>query len=272
MILDPVAPAYSSGQSPSDLRSHSEAALIPPIRSPVGIAAGRSNHRHRIRVLYSVGHLLRGGIEMWLYQVVQHMDPSHFEHHILVRTDKEEPFTEAFRKIGAKVIPCLNYKRPVKYARNLRRVIQHHGPYDILHLHGSNPNGLLALLFAKPLGIPTRVVHSHNDIRPLLRSRGLAYRSYVTLTLLCLRFFADRGFAASVPAAESMFGLPWKTDKRWNVLHCGVEFGPFEIPADPNLRKRAGASGRRICHRPRRALPSAKKPRIPPKNCSGARP
>jgi glycosyltransferase involved in cell wall biosynthesis len=168
------------------------------------------------------------------------MDPSRFEHHILVRTDKEEPFTEAFRNLGARIVPCLDYKIPVKYARNLRRAVRDNGPYDILHVHGSNPNGLLALLLAKRLGIRTRVVHSHNDIRPLLKNRGFAYRSYVGVTLQCLRLFADGGFAASVRAAESMFGSAWKNDKRWTILHYGVDFKPFAEPPDPLLRKRLG--------------------------------
>ena len=112
------------------------------------------------------------------------------------------------------------------------------GPYDILHVHGSNPNGLLALLLASPFGISARIVHSHNDIRPLLKNRGIVYRSYVGVTLQCLRLFADSGFAASVRAAESMFGTAWKNDKRWTVLHYGVDFKPFAGPPDPLLRKR----------------------------------
>jgi glycosyltransferase involved in cell wall biosynthesis len=168
------------------------------------------------------------------------MDPSHFEHHVLVRTDREEPFTQAFRDVGFRVIPCLDYTRPFRYARNFRRVIRENGQYDILHVHGSNPNGLLALFFAKPLGIPARVIHSHNDIRPLLRGRGIAYRTYVHATLVCLRTFADHGFAASALAAESMFGVDWRYDKRWEVLHCGIDFRPFEQPVDPSFRKSLG--------------------------------
>ncbi len=196
--------------------------------------------RRRIRVLHSVGHLLRGGIEMWLYQVLQQLDCSRFEHHVLVRTDKEEPFTEAFRQAGVPVLPCLNYSNPVKYFLNFRRLVAENGPYDILHVHGSNPNGLLALLFARALGIPNSIIHSHNDIRPLLRRRGIIYRSYVGFTLKCLRMLADRGFAASTLAAESMFGPSWQSESRWKLLYYGVDFEPFAEPPDPNLRKSLG--------------------------------
>src|SRR5579863_7783366 len=70
----------------------------------------------RIRVLHVMGHLLRGGIEIWLYQMIKHLDPLHFAHHILVRTAEEEAFTETFRQAGVRVIPCLNYKNPFKFA------------------------------------------------------------------------------------------------------------------------------------------------------------
>src|SRR5215813_10978712 len=121
-----------------------------------------------VRILHSVGHLLRGGIEMWLYQMIRRLDQ--YEHHVLVRTAEEEPFTAGFREIGVRVLSCLNYANPPKYFKNLRAVVQQNGPYDILHVHGSNPNGLLAMFFAKRLGIPSTLIHSHNDLSPLLES------------------------------------------------------------------------------------------------------
>jgi glycosyltransferase involved in cell wall biosynthesis len=191
-----------------------------------------------------VGHLLRGGIEMWLYQTLQKLDVTRFEHHVLVRTDKEEPFTEAFRQAGFRVVPCLNYSNPLKYARNLRRVVDEYGPYDVLHVHGSNPNGLLALLCARSFGIKTRIVHSHNDVRPLLTTRGFIYNTYVNLTLQCFRRFADLGFACSELAGKSMFGSSWENDSRWRLLHYGVNFKPFSEPPDRALRAELGIPDR----------------------------
>lgn len=216
------------------------ASIDPTEISGSGFVASPHNTKPRIRILHSVGHLLRGGIETWLYQVLQRLDVDCFEHHVLVRTDKKEPFTEAFEQAGIRVLPCLNYGNPTKYASNLRRVVRHNGPYDILHVHGSNPNGLLALLLAKPLGIPVRIVHSHNDVRPLLEARGFAYKLYVRSTLHCLRLFSDHGIAASVLAAESMFGSSWQTDARWKLLYYGMNFAPFAEPPDPDLRESLG--------------------------------
>ena len=222
---------------------HSEEPTAMPIsiETPeLPVMAAVQNPKPRIRVLHSIGHLLRGGIETWLYQMLQRFDSDRYEHHILVRTDKEEPFTQAFRQAGFRVLPCLNYGNPVKYKANFRRVVEQNGPYDILHVHGSNPNGLMALMFARQVGISATIVHSHNDVQPLLENRGTAYRTYVGLTLRWLRKLADRGFACSILAAESMFGPAWREDKRWQLLYNGVDFEPFAQPPDPHLRSQLG--------------------------------
>jgi glycosyltransferase involved in cell wall biosynthesis len=179
---------------------------------------------------------LRGGIETWLYETIKALQPEEFEHHLLVRTAKNESFTDAFKQAGVKVIPCLSYQNPIKYALNLRRIVRENGPYQILHVHGSNPNGLLALLLAKRLGISSTVVHSHNDLRPLLERRGAMYRLYVDSTLKVLRRFSDCGLAASARAAESMFGDSWQKDNRFRLLFYGIDFRPFAEPRDRRLR------------------------------------
>jgi glycosyltransferase involved in cell wall biosynthesis len=51
---------------------------------------------------------------------------------------------------------------------------------------------------------------------------------------------ADFGFAASVLAAESMFGTRWNGDKRWELLYYGVDCKPFAKPRDAAMRGRLG--------------------------------
>lgn len=202
--------------------------------------SGRLASGHRVRVLHSVGHLLRGGIETWLYGAIRKLDSGQFEHHVMVRTDKEEAFTAAFREAGAKVLPCLSVQNPLKYAGNFRRLVREHGPYDILHVHGSNPNGLMALLLAGRVGIKHCVVHSHNDVRPLLEGKGPVYRAYVSATLALYRSFSDCGLAASILAAESMFGPAWERDPRWQLLYYGIDFEPFRQAPPGHLRRELG--------------------------------
>jgi glycosyltransferase involved in cell wall biosynthesis len=192
-----------------------------------------------VRVLHSVGHLLRGGIEKWLFQTLPTQRPQ-CEHHILVRTAEEEAFTSAFREAGIPVLVCSHFSNPVRYARDFNRLVKEHGPYDILHVHGSSFSGLLTLALARAAGIRRAIVHSHNDVRPLLNDRGHLYRAYVSGVLKAYRALADFGFATSILAAESMFGPQWKKDKRWELLYCGVDCKPFAKPKDVAMRAGLG--------------------------------
>lgn len=189
----------------------------------------------RIRVLHSVGHLSRGGIETWLFQMVEQLDSSRFEHHVLVWTDREEPFTAQFRAAGAKVLPCLNHSNPLKLTRNLSAIIHANGPYDILHTHGTHFQGIV-MMAAGILGVRKRIAHSHNDIRPVLAVASLPYRLYAAAGRGAVRHLASAGYGVSERAAECMFGARWQRDPRWHILHCGVYFKPFFRTPDQQLR------------------------------------
>lgn len=204
-------------------------------------ALGNPARRHgaRIRILHSVGHLIRGGIEHWLLDVIQRLDPLRFEHHVMVWTDEEEAFTADFRAAGATVLPCLRHTNPVLFARNLRQLVKRHGPYDLLHTHGTYYHGYVMLL-AKLLGIPVRVAHSHNDTRAFLRQAPLAYRAYAAAGHTAIRRFATAGIGVSEQAAASMFGPGWPSDGRWRRLFCGIDLAPYDAAPDRHLRAALG--------------------------------
>ena len=194
----------------------------------------------RIRVLHIMGHLLRGGIETWLYQMIQRLDPSCFSHHILVRTAEEEPFTDSFRQAGVRVIPCLHFKNPVLFARNFIQAVSQNGPYDVAHIHGTSFSGLLCLLLSKALGGCSVIVHSHNDIGPLLQTSSPHYRLYCRLVGFFYKMLPDLGFACSERAAMSMFGPRWRQDDRFRLLYYGIDFAPFAATPDAGLRRKLG--------------------------------
>src|SRR6266568_8743554 len=194
--------------------------------------------RAPIRVLRSVGHLSRGGIENWLFQLASRMDRSRFEHHVLVRTDKEEAFTRAFREAGIPVIPCLGVKSPLEFYRNFKQVLRDHGPYDVLHAHGFSFLTTQALLFAKLQGIRVRILHGHNDLKPRLAHASLTYKSYAGLNLMAIRKLANCGIACGFSAAEWTFGNKWKSRKPPVDLIIGIDLEPCFGPADPELHIR----------------------------------
>jgi glycosyltransferase involved in cell wall biosynthesis len=163
-----------------------------------------------------------------------------FEHHVLVRTNQEEAFSEAYRQAGIPVHVCSSFRNPLRYAIDLKYLIHKHGPYNILHVHGSSFSGFLTLALAKHCGIRKTIVHSHNDVRPLLRQSGLHYGLYVRAVTAAYRLLGDRGLAASILAAESMFGMRWNRNPRWRLLYYGIDCAPFSHSVDWTLRSRLG--------------------------------
>jgi len=210
------------------------------VRTSTRAALSSAIVTRRPRILHCVGHLLRGGIEMGLFNLLTSENAAWCDHHILVRTAEQEAFTEQFQEAGIPVLCCSSYRNPLRYARELKALVKQHGPYDILHVHGSSFSGLLTLALARYCGIRWRIVHSHNDVRPFIEGRSLLHRAYVRMVLGAYRRLADSGFAASELAAESMFGMKWRTDDRWELFYFGIDTRPFRVPKDSNLRRSLG--------------------------------
>lgn len=200
----------------------------------------KSSTRRPIRILHSVGHLFRGGIENWLYQLASRMDRNRFRHHVLVRTEEEEPFTRAFQEAGIPVIPCLGLTSPLAFRRNFNDILDKHGPFDVLHAHGFSLLTTQTLLYSKLRGIPMRIVHSHDDLRPKLARSGMLYRFYASTSLKLIRQLANAGIACGGQAAEWVFGRDWRQRTPPIALIIGIDMQPCFQPADPGLRARFG--------------------------------
>ncbi|TLU72540.1 glycosyltransferase [Lichenicoccus roseus] len=192
-------------------------------------------HPRRIRILHSVGHLSRGGIENWLFQLIKRLDPERFEHHVMVWTREQEAFTAEFLAAGVRVHALPGHINPVRFAKQFRKLVKADGPFEILHTHGTQFHGFVMLL-ASTASIRVRIAHSHTDIQPVLHHARLIYRAYAKIGHLAIRLLSTGGLAVSELAAVSMFGKDWRTDPRWRVLYCGVDLRSFSIAPDPSLR------------------------------------
>ncbi len=195
--------------------------------------------RGPLRILHSVGHLSRGGIETWLHEIVCRLDQPRFEHHVMVWTRAEEAFTAEFRAAGAVVHALPGHTHPVRFARNFRRLVAAAGPFDVLHTHGTQFHGYVMGL-AKAFGIQVRIAHSHTDVRPVIGAAGRGYRAYAAAGHGAIRALATAGRGVSEAAAVSMFGSHWHADPRWRLLHCGIDLRPFAHLPPPDLRAALG--------------------------------
>ena len=202
--------------------------------------------RLKRRILHVLDSMDRGGIAAWLMTVLRHVPRDRFQMDFLVHTDRTGAYDEEARSLGARIIACPDHTNFLSYAVRFSRVLRQSGPYDVLHGHCHRFTGL-NLLLASKAGIPIRVAHSHSDPRSVELDLGMGRRCYYGLMDVLINRYATVGLAASRMAAADLFGSDWKSDPRWRILFCGIDFTPFrkshhrptiktELRLDPDSR------------------------------------
>ncbi|MEJ2071326.1 MAG: glycosyltransferase [Syntrophobacterales bacterium] len=185
----------------------------------------------KISILQVVGGLNMGGSETWLMNVLRLLDQSHFHMDFLVFTNKDYYYNSEIRNLGAKII--ISKPKSWRFPFTFRRILQDHGPYNIVHSHPHFLSGYI-LFWAHCFGIPIRVAHSHTDTTRSRRfGRGnLFRRAYMQVMRQAIKNHATAGLAASREAAKALFGDDWSLDPRWRLLYCGLDLTPFAAPVD----------------------------------------
>jgi glycosyltransferase involved in cell wall biosynthesis len=158
----------------------------------------------------------------------------------LVHTSAPCLFDAVARELGANIIQCLHGSDPWRYARRFQEVLRTHGPYDIVHCHVHHFSGYV-LWLAKRAGVPQRIVHSHCGTSMIDQQAGPARRLYLSMMMRAIGRYATCGLAVSCKAAEALFGQAWREDRRWRILHPGIDLDPFRNPVDqPAVRAELG--------------------------------
>jgi glycosyltransferase involved in cell wall biosynthesis len=171
--------------------------------------------------------LHNGGAERWLVDLCPAGRAENIAMDIVVTSEIEGLFARLAKERGIPVYYCPGGHNPWQFAKNFRKLLRQHGPYDAVHSH-LHAFSAFPLLAARMEGIPVRVVHSHNVIRNSYGS--LMRRAYIVFARTLLRSLATAGLAPGAAAAADLFGEKWQSDPRWRVLPCGVDLAPFRAP------------------------------------------
>jgi glycosyltransferase involved in cell wall biosynthesis len=192
-----------------------------------------------MRILHVLGKLDRGGVETWLVQVLRHIDRQKYQMDFLVSDPSPGAYDEEVRSLGARIIPCLDYRNPARYALNFWRVLRQYGPYDVVHSHVHHYSGYV-LMLAAMAGVPSRIAQSHTNMKATDASAWAGRRVYVGLMRRLLKRYTSLGIAVSGFAGESL--MPgWRDDARWHLRPYGIESSPFDIEVDSaGIRARLG--------------------------------
>ncbi len=196
-----------------------------------------------VKILHVATMMARAGVETWLMNVLRYIDRRKFHMDFLVQTTQRQAYDVEIRELGSKIIPCLGAPRPVFFAKNFKRILQEHGPYDIVHSHIHHFSGYV-LRIAKRTGIPVRIAHCHDDTSSLRARASLIRRMYLAMTERWINQHATAGLACSQGAAADLFGPSWALDPRWNILYYGIDLEGFKVITDrASVRLELGIPG-----------------------------
>ncbi|WP_414586017.1 glycosyltransferase [Scytonema sp. PCC 10023] len=182
-----------------------------------------------IHILQVVGGMNRGGIETWLMNVLQNIDRDRFQIDFLVHTTQPCAYDDEVRALGSKIIPCPYLSQPWLYARNFKRILREHGPYDIVHSQVYLFDGFV-LRLADQKKVPVKISHIHplTDIKEKQFLRPI-YQWFMTRWIA---EYATHILSPSKNSSESFRKICDCSGKHTEILYNGVKLNHFAKEVD----------------------------------------
>jgi glycosyltransferase involved in cell wall biosynthesis len=181
-----------------------------------------------IKILHVLGALDPGGVETWLINVLKRLDPQKFQTDFCTFGSHAGLLTPEAEKLGAKVIRCPLHANRRTAGSRFRKILRE-GRYDVVHSHVHLFSGDV-LRWASLEGIPIRIAHSHTSYDEKADHFLRSY--YRALMQRWIERYCTHGLAASQIAAEELFSQNWQEDRRYKVLHYGVDLAVFRESFD----------------------------------------
>ena len=194
-----------------------------------------------IKILHVVGSLNRGGIETWLHEVVGRLPRERYESDFCTyRRGGRGAYAAELEHCGCKLhhIPLGGDPLAVlRFSGSFRRLVRE-GRYDIVHCHGLLLVGFIMFL-AWLERTPVRIAHGHNS-RPTGGPVSVAGALAMLLNRVLARAFSTRAVGCSPEAAAALFGGGWREGVKCEIIHCGINLKPFEVPLASSARDELG--------------------------------
>lgn len=191
----------------------------------------------KIKVVHILDGLVSaGGVQTFVYNVIDHIDRSRFEISVLLPTTAGQPLEEEITRKGVAVYHIREFTGVVSKLLFFFRVIRFfrkNGPFDAMHTHNSHFNGVysLAAFFA---GVPVRIVHSHSPGSEN-KGSGLLYKSMRAGYHQAMKLFmktATHRLGCSEAANEYAYGRNWSKSGRCRVINNGINLQQFRVARD----------------------------------------
>ena len=194
----------------------------------------------KVKVLYFIDRMLRGGIQTFVIENMKHMDKNKVQiDYLLLDDGVEYELEDTLRKMGSNVYKLKGVwlRKPTDYFNYFKKIdefFSQHNDYKVVHLHSSSKNFYI-LKSAKKYGIPVRIAHSHN----------IGFQSKNKLEIMIgnlfkplLKKYATDYFACAYLAGEWLFGKKAVKNGKVRVIHNAVEYEKFKFNEEKRIKIR----------------------------------
>lgn len=192
----------------------------------------------KVKVLYFVDRMLRGGIQSLVIDWVSRFDKEKIHVDFLLLDDgKKYELEETLKELGCEVykLEGMWLRKPldyIKYNKLLDDFFSKHNDYKVVHLHSTSKN-YPVLKYAKKYNIPIRISHSHNiDFQtnnPLKKIIGNCLKP------LLIKYSTDF-YACSKIAGEWLFGKKIVNTEQFKIIHNAIDYKKFQY--NESIRKK----------------------------------
>lgn len=184
----------------------------------------------KVKVLYFVDRMLRGGIQSLVIDWVSHFDKKKIQVDFLLLDDGVKyELEDTLKELGCNVykLDGIWIRKPIdfiKYKKAVDNFFNNHHDYKAVHLNSSSKNYYI-LKSAYKHNILIRIAHSHNiDFQtknPLKKFIGNMMKPKLIK-------YSTNYFACSKLAGEWLFGKDIVASDKFKVIHNAVDYDKFK--------------------------------------------
>lgn len=194
----------------------------------------------KVKVLYFVDRMLRGGIQTFVVENLKYMDKTNLQIDFLLLDDGEVyELEDELRNLGSTVykLEGIWLRRPwdfVKYCKALDDFFREHRDYKVVHMHSSSKN-FMVLKKARKYGINMRIAHSHCiDFQTNSKIKKIVGDCFK----YPLKKYATNYFACSKEAGVWLFGKKIVNSNRFMIVHNAVDLEKYKFNVEVRERIR----------------------------------
>lgn len=178
------------------------------------------------RILHVVSAMNRGGAETMIMNLYRKIDRKKIQFDFIVHSNTKGHYDDEIVSLGGRIIKCnsLGTVGPVKYIRELSRLISNNGPFHAVHSHTDFQGGFVAMA-AKKADVDKRICHSHNT--QWVANPSIIHKIQLAIFKEMIDRYASDYCACGIDSAKFLFKENKIKENKIKYLNNGIDIEKF---------------------------------------------